>query len=398
MDLFSKEELTELASMEAEPCVSIFMPTFHVESELSQNPIRLKNLIRTTREELHQAGYRESDIEDLLKPVAGLVESNSFWLDQSDGFAAFLTPEESRFFRLPVDLEELVVTGERFHLKPLFPLIAANNRFYILALSKNRVRLYQGTHHSISEVESTEIPESIMDVLYDEEEVRSIQHHVANVAGGRHDAMFHGRGVTSDDDDHRAHDKIVRFFRDIDQGVRDTLGDETAPLVLAGVEYYLPLYKEVNGYKDLVDDTIVQGNHDYAKPKELHQKAWRLVEPRFLKSQDESIARFEQLSNNGKGLGSVDIHEIVPGAVFGRVDTLFVEIDAHVWGRYDQESNTLDLHDNHEAGDEDLLDLAAVHTFMHGGTVHALRADNMPADNSLAATFRYPADVAAEEQ
>ena len=258
MDLFSKEELAELAQMQAEPCVSIFMPTFHVESELSQNPIRLKNLIRTAREQLHEAGHREAEVEVILKPLMSLVESNTFWLDQSDGFAAFLTPDESRVFRLPVNFGELVVTGRRFHLKPLFPLLAANNRFYVLALSKNRVRLYQGTHYSISVVESTEIPESIMDVLYDEEEVRSLQHHVGNVAGGRHDAVFHGRGVTSDDEDHRAHDKIVRFFREVDQGVRDTLGDETAPLVLAGVEYYLPLYKEVNGYKHLVDDTIVQ--------------------------------------------------------------------------------------------------------------------------------------------
>ncbi len=397
MDLFSKDELADLAKTEAAPCVSIFMPTFHVESELSQNPIRLKNLLRTARDQLRQAGHKDGEAEALLKPLTSLIESNSFWLDQSDGFAAFLAPEESRVFRLPVNFEELVVSGGRFHLKPLFPLIAANNRFYVLALSKNRVRLYQGTHYSISEVESTEIPESIMDVLYNEEEVRSLQHHIANVAGGRHDAMFHGRGVTSDDDDHRAHDKIVRFFREVDEGVRETLAAESAPLVLAGVEYYLPLYKEVNSYKHLVDDTIVQGNPDYAKPKELHQKAWSLVEPRFLQSQQDSLARFEQLANNGQGLGSNDIHEIVPGAVFGRIDTLFVEIGAHIWGRYDQEANRLELHDDYQPADEDLLDLAAVHTFMQGGTVHALQTDRMPADNGLAATFRYPADVAAED-
>lgn len=398
MDLFSREELSELATMEGSPCVSIFMPTFHVESELSQNPIRLKNLIRTAREQLNTAGHREPEVEVLLKPLNSLVESNSFWLDQSDGFAAFLTLDNSYIFRLPVDFEELVVVGRRFHLKPLFPLIAANNRFYVLALSQNRVRLFQGTHYSISEVESTEIPESIMDVLYDEEQVRSVQHHVANVAGGRHDAMFHGRGVTSDDEDHRAHDQIVRFFREIDEGLRETLAGETAPLVLAGVEYYLPLYKEVNGYKQLVDDTIVQGNPDYAKPKDLHQKAWSLVEPRFLKTQADSLARFEHLANNGKRLGSDDIHQIVPAAVFGRVDTLFVEIGSHIWGVYDQEANTLELHDECQVGDEDLLDLAAVHTFLQGGTVHALQADSMPARNGLAATFRYPADVAAAEQ
>ena len=80
------------------------------------------------------------------------------------------------------------------------------------------------------------------------------------------------------------------------------------------------------------------------------------------------------------------------------VDTLFIEIGAHVWGVYDEVANRIEIHDERQPGDEDLLDLAAVHTFLQGGTVHALRPENMPGENGLAATFRYAADVAAEER
>ncbi len=397
MDLFTRDELAELAQTQSGPCASIFMPTFHVESELSQNPIRLKNLIKQTRQDLQEAGLRENGIESMLEPLVALMENTTFWLDQSDGFAAFLTGETSRVFRLPLNFEELVVTGDQFHLKPLFPLIAANNRFYVLALSKNNVKLYQGTHYSITEVESTEIPKSILDVIFNEEDDRSLQFHTANVVGGRQDAAFHGRGVTSDDDDHRPHDKIVRFFREVDHGLGETLGDETAPLLLAGVEYYLPLYKEVNKYKHLIDDTIVQGNPDHLKPRDLHARAWDLIEPTFLQSQDRSIERFEHLNNNGQGLASEDIHEIVPGALYGRTDTLFVEIDAHIWGNYDEGANTIEMHETRQAGDKDLLNLAAVQTFLQGGTVHALRPDTMPSETRVAAIFRYPAGVQAED-
>lgn len=398
MDLLNRDQIAELARKNHEPCVSIFMPTHHVESELSQNPIRLKNLIRQTRHELKETGYRDTEFEPLLKPLASFVDSPSFWLDESDGFAAFLTGEESRVFRLPLDLEELVVTGARFHLKPLFPLMAANNRFYVLALSKNDVKLYQGTHYSLSEVESIEIPRSLIDVIFDEVEDRGLQFHTGNVAGGRHDAIFHGHGVTSDDDDHRPHDKLVRFFREIDHGLRDTLNGETAPLLLAGVEYYLPLYKEVNGYKHLVHDTIVQGSPDHMKSRELHTRAWEVVEPLFLQSQNKAIERFRQFSSNGQGLATDDIREIVPGSKFGRVDTLLIEIDAHVWGRYDEDANTLELHDERQVGDDDMLDFAAVQTFLQGGTVHALRAENMPAEGGIAAIFRFSADVAADDR
>jgi hypothetical protein len=397
MDLFSKEQLTELAALESEPCVSIFMPIYHVESEVGQNPIRLKNLMKKARQELLDQDYREPDIESLLAPLNALMERNGFWLDQSDGFAAFLAPEQARFFRLPIDFEELVLSGRRFHLKPLFPLLAANNRFYVLALSKNKVRLFQGTHYSISEIESKDIPESLLDVLSLEERQRSLQNHTGNVAGGRQDAVFHGHGATSDDEPHRPHDELVRYFHGVDEGVRSVLNEESAPMVLAGVEYYLPIYRDVNRYGDLVDDSIVAGNPDHMKPRELHGKAWDVVSPLFLKEQTASLERYQRLMGNGQLLASDDICEVLPAAAFGRVDTLFVEIDAHQWGLYHEDRNAVERHENHQVGDEDLLDLAAVHTLLNGGTVHALRSDNMPTERLLAATFRYPADVSAEE-
>lgn len=398
MDLLSRDEIADLARTNGEPCVSVFMPTQHVESEVSQNAIRLKNLMRQIRLEMEGTGYRESNIEPLLRPLSSLVDNSSFWLDEGDGFAAFLTAETSRVFRLPLKFEELVVTGSRFHLKPLFPLMAVNNRFYVLALSKNDVKLYQGTHYGMNEVESTEFPRSLLEVIFDEVQDRGLQIHTGNVAGGRHDAIYHGHGVTSDDADHRPHDKLVRFFREIDHGIRDALNGESAPLLLAGVEYYLPLYKEVNGYKNLVPDTIVQGNPDHMKAKDLHLRAWEAVEPIFLESQTTAVERFRHLSSNGQGLASTDIHAIVPGAKFGRVDLLLVEIGAHAWGRYDAFANMLELHDERQAGDDDLLDYAAVQAFLQGGTVHALRSENMPAEGGIAATFRFPADVAADDQ
>jgi len=42
-----------------------------------------------------------------------------------------------------------VVVSDRFHLKPLLPLLTGDGRFYILALSQNQVRLLQGTRYSV---------------------------------------------------------------------------------------------------------------------------------------------------------------------------------------------------------------------------------------------------------
>jgi hypothetical protein len=47
------------------------------------------------------------------------------------------------------------------------------------------------------------------------------------------------------------------------------------------------------------------------------------------------------------------------------------------------------VHAEAEPGDEDLLDLAAVHTFLNGGMVYAVEPEQMPSYATLAALFRY---------
>lgn len=400
MDLFTKEQLTELARVQEGPCVSIFMPTLHVESQLAQNPIRLKNLVRRTRQEMKDMGHREPVIDKVLEPLNDLLGFNDFWLDQSDGLAVFLTPDEVRFFRLPLSFEELVFVGDRFHLKPLFPILASNNVFYLLALSQTYVRLYQGTHYSISVVQSTEIPKDIVEVLwaedYSPDTSKLQQGDRLKLSAGN--AQFHGHGLEPEDLKHEPHDELLRFFQGIDRGIHETLREERAPLLLAGVEYYLPIYRRANSYQHLIEDTIVAGSPVRIRPEDLHPKAWEIVYPRFLEAQAEAINQFkEQYSRNGH-MASEELKEIVPAAVFSRVDKLFVPIGQHVWGRYDEVNNTVELHEERQPGDDDLLDLAAIHTYMHGGTVHALQPENMPASTPLAATFRYPADVTASER
>ena len=402
MDTFNKEQLQELARTHENPSVSLFMPTYRVESEQAQNPIRFKNLLKEAQSQLKEVGHREPEIERLLAPAKELMDQESFWHNQSDGLVAFLTPSSSRFFRLPVNFEALVTVGERFHLKPLFPLIASNNLFYILALSQNDVRLFQGTHYSVSEIEASEIPESIVEALFYDDPERQLQAHTgATMNDGRQDQVFHGHGRGSGDTDDaaaRPNDALRRFFQQIDSGVQEVLEGEKAPLVLAGVEYYLPIYREVNHYNHLVENEIVAGNPEHLSAKELHEKAWEVVEPMFMASQQTSMEQFEQLRGNGGGLASEDLKEIIPAAVFSRIDTVFVPVGEHRWGHYDAEANTVEIHDEHMAGDDDLYDLAAVHAYLNGGTVHALRKENMPSEGTLAATFRYPADVAATEQ
>jgi hypothetical protein len=399
MDLFNREELTRLVDLQDGTCISVYMPTHRFRSDWSQNTTRLKNLLRDARNQLRDQEVRETDIDQLLGDARRLLDRPGFWRELSEGLAVFITTEASEFYRLPLSFEEIAIVEDQFHLKPLFPLIAANDRYYLLALSQNDVRLYQGTDQAISEVEAAEIPADIVSAIqrYEEPPEQGVQMHTQGASqNGDADQRHHGHG-SSEDQSREPKNQLKRFFREIDESVSGYIGGEDVPLVLAGVSEYLPLYQGVNSYSNLVEDDIVAGNPEHLDMKELHNEAWDIVESVLQDRQREEMDRFRETYHQNGGLASSNFHEILPACAYGRVDTLFVPVGQYRWGRFDPETNTVEVHDSQQPGDGDLLNYAAVSAYMNGARVHALQPANMPGGRSVAATFRYQADVAAEE-
>jgi hypothetical protein len=388
MDILTRDELRALTKKPDGSCVSIYMPTHRVGAEIQQDPIRLKNLLAEAEEHLLTRGLRTSEAKELLEPAGRLLQDGLFWQRQSDGLALFLSPEAFRYYRLPFDFKELVVVSDRFHVKPLVPLFGGDGQFYVLALSQNEVRLLQGTRYSVSEVDLEGVPTSLAEALRYNDPEKRFQFHTSTLTpggkGGR-PAIFHGHGVASADD---PKEYILRYFHRVDEGLRDLLRDEQAPLVLAGVDYLLPIYREANTHPHLVDEGI-EGNPEELRAEELHEQAWAIVQPLFLAAQKDAAAEYKQLAGTGSEQASGDPKEIIPAAYHGRVETLFVAIGLQQWGTFDPAANVVQLHREVKAGDEDLLDFAAVHTLLNGGTAFAVEPDKVPDEALLAAVFRY---------
>ena len=378
MNVFTRNELKTLMEKSEGPCVSIFMPTLRGGVQSQQNPIRFKNMLREAEERLISAGLRSSEAKELLEPAQKLLLDGSFWR-QSNGIALFLSRKKYRYYRLPFDFEELLVVADRFNVKPLLRLPATAERFYILALSQNRVRLLEGENQKISEVdlEIEGIPRSLADALkYDDVEKQRQAH-----SGLPGTAIFHGNAVADD-----AKVNILRYFQQIDRGLRDLLRDRKVPLLLAGVSYLFSIYKEANSYPHLLQEGI-EGNPDRMEAGELYERAWTIVGPHFLKARQEAVDFYKQTA--GTGLTSNDVKEIVPAAYYGRVDILFVNTDLQLFGTFDPDTNAVELKLETEHRNGDLLDLAAVHTIMNGGVVYAVEPDKMPENVLLAAVYRY---------
>ena len=155
---------------------------------------------------------------------------------------------------------------------------------------------------------------------------------------------------------------------------------------MAGVDYLLPIYQQANTYAHLLPDGIT-GNPEMLKAEELHTQAWQIVQPYFEQAKEAMIARYQELQATEKTASTIE--QVVPAAYFQRVEALFVPVGEQVWGVFDPDANSVQIHPQHQAGDEDLLDLAALHTLTNGGNVYAVEPGNVPQDKAIAAVFRY---------
>src|SRR5207248_3136892 len=149
MDLFTRNDLRTLLANHPTPCVSLLMPT--TRGPGNEDKVRWKNLVRQAEEPLRAKGLRSPDARDLLRPLRDLEEDVPFWLNASAGLAAFVAPDFERTFRLPAAFDEQVIVGDRFHVKPLLPLLN-DGRFFILALSQKHVRLLLATRQTVDEL------------------------------------------------------------------------------------------------------------------------------------------------------------------------------------------------------------------------------------------------------
>ena len=382
MDLITTEKLKEIITHQSDWCVSLFMPAHRAGRETEQNPIRFKNLLGEAEERLLAKEIHPSKVDEMLKKPLRLLQERLFWQHQSDGLVLYLSEDVFYMFRLPVGFEEMVVVTDRFHVKPLLPILTSGGVFHILAISQNQIRLLEGTQFTIDEVDLEETPETLADSFPDDWPKQKFQFQSMVSSGGAGQAGKPHAHATGSDIKLR----LKKWFRIVDKEVTKLLADTQTPLVLAGVDSLFPLYKEVNTYPYLAQEGI-PGNPDTMKPEDLHPLAWSILEPKFNKEREASIEKYKQLA--GTGLITSDVVEAVLAAHHGRIKMLFVSLGTQVWGRFDPENEEVHLHESAQPKDEDLLDFIAIQTLLKGGSVWAVAPEEVPGQALVAAVLRF---------
>jgi hypothetical protein len=360
----------------------LYIPTHRSGPETQQDPIRLKNLIRRAEERLVAAGIRRRDASEVLRPARELIEDEAFWRHQTEGLALFLRAGWSRWYRLPLSFEEMVVVSDRFHVSALLPLLTGDGRFFVLALSENEARLLAGTRSAVHVVNVPGLPAGVRDALRYDDPQRERGSHAAERGGPGARVVVHGQGIGAEVQKER----LGRYLQAVDGAVRRSLREQQAPLVLAGVGYVRAMYRDINTYPRLLEAGIT-GSPDRTSSEELHTRAWALVEPLFARDRDGAAAACREAL--GTGRASASLEDVLTAAEAGRIDVLFVPTGAHVLSASHASAGVSDADGGQELGGGDPIEQAVVGTILNAGTVYAVPEREMPDRAPLAALFRY---------
>ncbi|HSF45411.1 MAG TPA: hypothetical protein VLA58_05350 [Chitinophagaceae bacterium] len=375
--VLTKERFTELAGYEGECCISIYLEK---PDNPTDNETRFRSQLSELEKVMSDRGMSDQDRRGLLDRAKSILGESDFWLQhQRDQLAFFIAKDVFKYLVINDTAPAERIFENSFYVTPLLPLLRRDSYFYINVISKKGCRLYKADMTGIQPVPII-IPQEVADTKAIPEKDDAVYRSMDS--GNLNKANLHGTDNKLDDKELTA-----GFFEAIDDFFwKEALHDETVPMLLAGVESVLPIYKSVTDYKNLWP-VYLTGSREQQDIQELHKDAMELMKPYF---EERMTKALEDYGNKSAGdLTSSLLAEIIPGAYYSRIAVLFVKRGEHVWGKFNMEENILELAHTPDEGGEDLIDNAVTQTIRNGGEVFLLDGDKMPADSQMAAVFRY---------
>ena len=365
-DVPDRERVGRLLAYRGPCCVSIYLPTDPASPGEAER-IEFKNLAAEGVQQMRDANFPVRQINPIEEAMADLLDDEVFWRYLGRSLAVFVTPETLITFRLPNNLVANVEVADRYFVKPLMRSVTFPQVGLILALAQGSVR--------VIEVDA--------DAGLWEENIPDMPTDVASAVrkASITDRAPSGRLQGSEGQKVR----MRQYARMIEQALRPVLTGSDMPLILAATEPMDSIYRSVNTYPHLAARTI-QGNPEATSNDELAASA-RLVLDEI---NGNTLAEVRELwrIRRGQDRTLTDVVEVARAATHGAVDTVLVDIDEQVAGFVDEETGAVTF-EPEDAINYGVIDEIASRVWLNGGRVLAVRKEDIPGDQGVAAILRY---------
>lgn len=383
MEKFKLDDLKDLAGVNEDNLISIYLPTFKKGYEVNQSRIHLKNLLKEAEEKLVNKGMNKRDADNFIEPGLKLLDETLFWQNQDKSLALFISEKDYKYYKLPIDVEPAVVNANVYYLRPLLQLVTSYRDFNILTLSQDEIKLYKCNQYNIEEISVPEIDELVEDYIPIVELNRESNSPKGAASSGVGPGM-HGYNEISDVE----RNDIIKHLKNIDKEVTRVLRDEKNPLIIYSVDYIYPIYRDLSSYNNILDD-FIKGSPLGVNKTDIHAKAVEIFKKEIDENYKKEIERYERVKNSSRDLSLSHIEDLVKEAYKGSMGTLFLSQEAVEWGKFDKDNFTIEIMDKEADGAIELLDYAGMKTLENGGKVHVATWDELPEKSPSAGILRY---------
>lgn len=376
----SAKDLKPILGVEG-PCVTLYLALAPgtPNQTAKANELEWRELIRSIEPKAQGLAPAARELLEPLSDLDALLPEGS---PEGQSLAVFRSADLFRVAWLDERVASRAVIGPHFFIRPILQEVSAGKTFYILALSQKNVRLLRCTMHSSEEVP---FPPATATNFDDYMATAKPDHTLDNRASGGPDmgaggVMFGTAADSVDRDQYLAH-----FYRQIDKGLNEVLHDKKEPVVLAGVEYELPIYRSASKFPHLAEEAV-QGAPNSLKAGEMHARAIEAIRRCYELKVDEALAEY----NHKVGGGATNrLKDVLTAAHDGRIKTLIVSDSIETTGVFDEATYTVKGRETGTTDDEDLVNDAAVQTILHAGQIFVAPNDKMPHGSPVAAIYRF---------
>jgi Bacterial archaeo-eukaryotic release factor family 3 len=365
------------------PCITLLLPPYRPGEPADPAAALLKADLQEATRKLRTRGIEETLVDELLEPLRQLSHEDESLAGSSSARVIFRSHGRFSQFELPLPPApaQPCTVGGCFSIRPILASLALPEHVYVLEVTKKAVALVVCGFNGVTAVE---LPRGTPETLDAAMGFDAPDHVLVNRStSGPSTGAMHGVRFGTGSGRETQHAHLHDFYRAVDRGVNELLRWNQAPLVLAGVDEDVAIYRSLSTYSNLSKQTIHGSPGAPMTPAQVLRNAHDIA----LFDLQRSVAL--EMAESSERLApvrfSTDLAYILQAAVEGRVSDLYLDENGRGLGDFDGKvfGGSTNWHE------EDLLNVAAVETLLRGGAVYSLPTHWMPNASVAAAAFRY---------
>lgn len=324
----SISEIQEILDHQADPCVSMIIPTHRTSPERRYDSLVTKKFVVEVKNLLSLLYFdeRKTVLKDLFEKIDNSIDALDF--DHlEEGIGIFISPKISKIVSFPFPVTQKVKIDTNFYARDLLYYLQNRIEYTVISLSQKNVQLFVGKGNHLTEVINNDFPMTFVEE-YDYSKPNSM------ATFGSHISKSYEK-----DKGEMQEIRVKGFFKNVDYLLKNNPKINSS-LVLAGTKKEILDFLQVTTQLDNIIGKLV-GNYNFNSTHLLADKVWEVVQFNLKIKEERTINLLQEFK--GKRMLAVGIFDAWRATNEGKVLELIVEKDYLIAAYLSKDENVLKL-------------------------------------------------------